>query len=91
MACRDRPCGFCGEFETKEGHDHCLGRLSAVVNACCGHGVIAEAYVQFDDWSRLSENDAITFIDAQPPSEDFESNSGEPVRYANLRELLDAL
>lgn len=47
---RDR-CGFCGLPSTPDGHDGCLGALPGVVNACCGHGVEAEAYVQFvDGW-----------------------------------------
>lgn len=49
---RSRPCGFCWEFETAEGHDHCLGTLPGVMNACCGHGDVTEAYVQFWDGTR---------------------------------------
>jgi hypothetical protein len=44
-----RPCGFCGKERTKEGHDGCIGTLKGVMNACCGHGRIDEAYVQFQD------------------------------------------
>ena len=43
------PCGHCGKKDTKEGHDGCLGVLPGVMNACCGHGQIEEAYVQFLD------------------------------------------
>lgn len=42
-----KPCGHCGKGYTKEGHDGCIGALPNVMNACCGHGVEAEAYVQF--------------------------------------------
>ena len=35
----DRPCKKCGMSPTKEGHDHCLGKLKGVKHACCGHGV----------------------------------------------------
>lgn len=42
-----RPCGYCNEFNTAEGHDACLGTLPGVINACCGHGSVREAYVQF--------------------------------------------
>lgn len=44
-----RPCGYCNKPDTPEGHDGCLGTLPEVMNACCGHGVVSEAYVQFDD------------------------------------------
>lgn len=44
-----RDCGHCGLASTEEGHDGCLGTLSGVMNACCGHGVESEAYVQFED------------------------------------------
>lgn len=33
-----RPCAFCGQPPTKDGHDACLGGLPGVKNACCGHG-----------------------------------------------------
>lgn len=44
---KERPCGHCGLPDTPEGHDGCLGTLPGVMNACCGHGRIDEAYVQF--------------------------------------------
>lgn len=34
-----RNCALCGQGETPEGHDFCLGTLPKVTNACCGHGV----------------------------------------------------
>ena len=43
----DRPCGHCGLPNTPEGHDACLGTVPGAINACCGHGVAAAAYVQF--------------------------------------------
>jgi hypothetical protein len=46
---KERPCGYCGLFFTSDGHDGCLGTLTGVMNACCGHGSPEEAYVQFDD------------------------------------------
>jgi len=49
----DRPCGHCGLANTPEGHDACLGALRGVMNACCGHGEEAMAYIQFDDGQRL--------------------------------------
>lgn len=42
----DRDCGHCGLPNTPEGHDGCLGTLDGAMNACCGHGNAAEAYVQ---------------------------------------------
>lgn len=55
----DRPCGKCHEPRTAEGHDPCLGVLDGVVNACCGHGHIDEAYVQFVGGRRLAGQDAL--------------------------------
>lgn len=42
-----RACGYCHLQATPEGHDACLGTLPGLKNACCGHGVKEEAYVQF--------------------------------------------
>lgn len=53
-----RPCGHCGEFNTKEGHDGCLGTLPNVMNACCGHGQVRDCYVQYDDGRLLYGKDA---------------------------------
>jgi len=43
---KDRKCGYCKMDQTAEGHDGCLGTLPNVMNACCGHGVPSECYVQ---------------------------------------------
>ena len=43
----NRPCGYCHEHPTPEGHDDCLGKLPGVMNACCGHGEAGDTYVQF--------------------------------------------
>lgn len=49
-----RPCGKCGEFNTPEGHDACLGTIPGpVINACCGHGDDRCAYIQFNDGTDL--------------------------------------
>jgi len=53
-------CGHCGLEATVEDHDGCLGTLVGVVNACCGHGVESEAYVQFADGSCIRGKDAKT-------------------------------
>lgn len=47
---RDRPCGHCSKPPTNEGHDGCLGTLPNVRNACCGHGVDGDAYIEY--WDR---------------------------------------
>jgi hypothetical protein len=30
---------------TENGHDPCIGELSGVMNACCGHGETDMAYI----------------------------------------------
>lgn len=56
---KNRPCGHCGEYRTKEGHDACLGVLEGVMNACCGHGCTDSASIQFVDGSMLFGQEAI--------------------------------
>jgi hypothetical protein len=56
---KSRPCGSCNRANTHEGHDACLGRLSRVWNACCGHGSDDEAYVQFDNGADLRGTEAV--------------------------------
>jgi hypothetical protein len=43
-------CAHCKKLPTPEGHDGCLGTLPNIMNACCGHGNNAQAYIQY--WSR---------------------------------------
>ncbi len=43
----ERSCGYCGKNNMKNGHDGCLGTIPNVMNACCGHGAISEAYIQY--------------------------------------------
>lgn len=57
-----RDCGFCGKGDTPEGHDGCLGTLDGVMNACCGHGDVNQAYVQLPNGKRLGEQEALDFI-----------------------------
>lgn len=59
---RKRPCGHCGEYNTPEGHDGCLGTLQGIMNACCGHGQINDAYVQFLDGFTINGKDAVTVM-----------------------------
>lgn len=49
-----RDCGKCGKSQTKDGHDSCLGTLNYVKNACCGHGLIRQSYIQFTNNFRIS-------------------------------------
>lgn len=44
-----RPCGHCNKMNTPEGYDGCMGYIPNAINACCGHGNINEAYIQFED------------------------------------------
>ena len=59
----DRQCGHCGKESTKEGHDGCVGTLPGVMNACCGHGIVSEAYIQFSPNHCLRGKDAINEIE----------------------------
>lgn len=59
---KNRPCGHCGKSSTPEGHDGCLGTLTGVMNACCGHGETEEAYIQFLDGSRLSGESVFSYL-----------------------------
>lgn len=51
-------CGHCGLPPTEEGHDGCLNTLKGVMNACCGHGIEGETYVQFLDGFSIYGKDA---------------------------------
>ncbi|WP_431785857.1 hypothetical protein [Paenibacillus lactis] len=57
-----RDCGYCHLQTTPEGHDGCLGTLPGLMNACCGHGVNKEAYVQFIDSTCVRGEDAIAIM-----------------------------
>lgn len=39
-------CGKCNLPNRPDGHDACLGVIAGAMNACCGHGDDAMAYVQ---------------------------------------------
>ena len=62
---KERPCGHCGKHNTAEGHDGCLGTLPGVLNACCGHGNPAEAYIQFSNGQELRETEAVHFFNSE--------------------------
>ena len=57
------PCGNCDKMLTAEGHDGCLGTLPGVMNACCGHGDIEEAYIQFLDGSIIGGESAVIILE----------------------------
>ena len=59
----DRCCGYCKLKNTIDGHDGCLGELKGLMNACCGHGEIKEAYVQFLDGYSVHGKNAKIIID----------------------------
>ena len=65
-------CFHCASNCTPDGHDACLGKLPyPVMNACCGHGDSAKAYVQIDhskykddpNAARLSGLDAVEYLE----------------------------
>ena len=58
----NRSCGYCGLLNTSSGHDGCLEELPGALNACCGHGVAGDAYVQLDGL-RLAGEDALRFFE----------------------------
>lgn len=58
----ERACGYCGRENDENGHDGCLGTLQGVSNACCGHGITGEAYIQYSPEKYLLGEDAINEI-----------------------------
>lgn len=67
----ERDCAHCGKGnilkgnmqEGYEAYDGCLGKLPNVMNACCGHGVVGEAYIQHMDGSCTRGEDAIKIME----------------------------
>lgn len=53
-----RSCKHCGKPPTQQGKDGCIGVLNGVVSACCGHGVVDQAYVGFENGEVLRGDDA---------------------------------
>ena len=54
-------CGHCGGQPREDEHDACLGELpdKSIMNACCGHGNDAQAYIQYWDKERIEGDIAI--------------------------------
>lgn len=57
------PCDHCGKYRTYQGYDGCLGEIDGVMNACCGHGRVSRAYVQFYGGTVINGEDAIIIQD----------------------------
>ena len=57
-----RACGRCSEKPTEDDHDSCIANLPNVFNACCGHGLETDAYVQFKDHSIIRGKEAIDWL-----------------------------
>jgi hypothetical protein len=56
----ERSCGHCGMENTNKGHDGCLGTVPEAMNACCGHGQIDEAYIQYFNGDIIRGDAALT-------------------------------
>lgn len=61
-----RTCGHCLLPNRPDGHDACLGHVSGAMNACCGHGTEAEAYITCDDGKRFAGRRAIELLEMMP-------------------------
>ena len=59
---KDEICNKCKRLGTAEGHDVCLGTLSNVRFACCGHGNDGEAYIIFNDGCEVRGIAALKFM-----------------------------
>jgi len=61
-----RGCGHCSLDDTPEGHDGCIGTLSGeIINACCGHGEVNAAYIQYENGTRISGIEALEVMKSQ--------------------------
>ena len=56
-----RKCGHC-ELESSGDYDECIGFVIGVRNACCGHGEVKDAYVQFLDGETVHGEDASVIL-----------------------------
>lgn len=65
-------CTKCGEPHKHNEADPCLGMLPGVMNACCGHGKIGSAYLQFLDGQCIRGQSALIIIEElkKQPEED---------------------
>jgi len=90
---KSRACGNCGKMETAEGHDACLGNLPGVINACCGHGIILQAYIQFLNGTELRGSDAIIKQKQMKKDEELSEKMIKEMQDAGLSpdEMLDVI
>ena len=59
----ERPCKECGLKWNSDGHAPCIRNLKGgVINACCGHGQVEEAYIMFSEGEILSGQEALDKI-----------------------------
>jgi len=62
---QSRDCGSCALPNRKDEHDACIGELPGdVINACCGHGEVTEAYIQYSNKPSLRGVAAVTEMQA---------------------------
>lgn len=54
-------CVSCG-LKSDNGHDPCIRSLPGVANACCGHGVASDAYVQLVGGETYRGDEAMVVI-----------------------------
>jgi len=59
---KDRRCGHCNKPNRPDDHDPCLGELPGVKNACCGHGVEGDSYIQFLDGRHIFGEDVTKYL-----------------------------
>lgn len=79
-------CKFCGKQQTEEGHDGCLGTLMGIKNACCGHGEIKSAYVQFLDGESIHGKDAKIILEVLKRHEILGSGPIDKETFCKLKE-----
>jgi hypothetical protein len=60
---KKRTCGHCGKSRGEEGHDACLGALKGVMNACCGHGIKKDVYIQYWNGKIVQGEKALILIE----------------------------
>lgn len=63
---KNRPCGRCNKhpiIDGDESYDGCIGKVSRLINACCGHGDISQSYAQLSRDVTLRGDDAIKYFE----------------------------
>jgi hypothetical protein len=58
---KGKKCKVCSKtYKPNDDQDPCIQNLPSVANACCGHGDLKQAYVQFMDGNCVRGEHAIT-------------------------------